>query len=184
MSGRVGRIPLAAGAICAWASCLCAAAAVVSVAPNGCSLRQKVHIAAPPREVYEALIHPAKWWNHKHTFSNDAANLTLDARAGGCFCEKLPGGGSVQHMVVVAVFPGKSLTLRGALGPFQSQGVDGALSWVLTPAGNETDLTVTYTLGGYLTLPGGFEQWARSADEMIASQVALLQKHIERSPGK
>jgi uncharacterized protein YndB with AHSA1/START domain len=182
--GSVGRAPLAAGALFASGFCISAAAAVVSVTPNGCTVRETVHIAAPPAQVYDALIQPAKWWSSEHTFSNDAANLTLDARAGGCFCEKLPNGGSVLHMLVVNVSPGRSLTLRGALGPFQSQGVEGALSWVLTPAGNQTDLTLTYNLGGYLTLPGGFEAWAKSADEMLGSQVALLQKYVESTAGK
>jgi uncharacterized protein YndB with AHSA1/START domain len=109
--------------------CLPAAAAVVSVAPNGCTVRQTVHLAASPQQVYDALIVPAKWWSPEHSFSRDSANFTLDARAGGCFCEKLPGGGSAEHMTVVFAAPGKALTLRGTLGPFQGQAVEGALSW-------------------------------------------------------
>jgi uncharacterized protein YndB with AHSA1/START domain len=162
----------------------CATGAVVAVAPDGCTVKETVHIAASSAQVYDALIRPAKWWSSEHTFSKDAANLTLDARAGGCFCEKLPNGGSVLHMTVVGVFPGKSLTMRGALGPFQSQGVDGALSWVLTPAGDRTDLTLTYDLGGHLTLPGGFDAWSKNADQMLASQVELLKKYVEGMKGK
>jgi hypothetical protein len=156
-----------------------ALAAVTAVTDNGCSVREAVHIAAAPGAVYAMLIQPAKWWNAEHTFSRDAANLTLDTRAGGCFCEKLPGGGSVSHLTVVMVSPGKALTLRGALGPFQGQGVDGALSWVLTPAGNQTDLVVTYNLGGYLIMPGGFPQWSKAIDAMLGEQVARLRQAVE-----
>jgi uncharacterized protein YndB with AHSA1/START domain len=143
-------------------------------------VRYTVHLAATPQKAYEAIIHPEKWWDSEHTFTNNSGNLSLDPRAGGCFCERGPDGVSIQHLVVVNTMPGKTLVLRGALGPFQGQGVDGALSWVLKPAGTETDLTVTYTLGGYLTLPGGFEAWAKAADGVIGSQVAHLQKFMSR----
>lgn len=156
-----------------------AGAAVESTTENGFSVKETVHLAAPASRVYAAIIQPAKWWNPEHTFSKSAANLTLDARAGGCFCEKSPDGGSYQHLVVVKVSPGKALTLRGALGPFQSQGVDAALSWVLTPAGDQTDLVLTYNMGGYLALPGGFDKWSKGADAMLAEQVARLQKFVE-----
>jgi uncharacterized protein YndB with AHSA1/START domain len=175
--GSVGRGPFAAGTLLACGCSFSAAAAVVTVAPDSCTIREKVHIAASPAQVYDALVHPAKWWSSEHTFSGDAANLTLETRAGGCFCEKLPNGGSVLHMTVVAVFPGKSLMMRGALGPFQSQAVEGALSWVLTAAGGETDLTLTYNLGGHLTLEGGFDVWAAQADAMLGAQVELLKKY-------
>jgi uncharacterized protein YndB with AHSA1/START domain len=172
---------LTAGMLLGVGLCLPVAAAVVSVAPNGCTVRQTAHLAASPQQVYDALIVPAKWWNPEHSFSRDSANFTLDARAGGCFCEKLPGGGSAEHMTVVFAAPGKALTLRGTLGPFQGQAVEGALSWVLTPAGTQTDLTLTYSLGGYLTLDGGFEKWAPLIDGVFASQMARLQKFVEGS---
>jgi uncharacterized protein YndB with AHSA1/START domain len=151
-------------------------AAVVSATATGFAVRETVHLAQPAASVYDLIIHPARWWGSEHTVSNSAANLTLDARAGGCFCETLPNGGSVQHLLVIMAAPGKGLTLRGALGPFQGQGVDGALTWTLTSVGEETDVTLTYVMGGYLTLPGGFEQWAKNADGMLAGQVESLSK--------
>jgi uncharacterized protein YndB with AHSA1/START domain len=155
---------------------------VTSAGAAGFAVREKVHIAAPPAGVYAALLTPAHWWNSEHTFSGDAANLSLDARAGGCFCEKLPHGGSVQHLTVVMVVPGKTLVLRGALGPFQQQGTDGALSITLAASGAGTDLTLNYVLGGYLTLPGGFEQMAKAADAMLSEQTARLQRFVEAGP--
>ena len=76
-------------------------AAVTDMASNGFTLVQSAEIAAPPDKIYAALIQPSRWWSSDHTFSGNAANLSLDARAGGCFCETLPGGGSVQHLAVV-----------------------------------------------------------------------------------
>ena len=160
-----------------------AAAEVVSAAANGCLIRQTLHLAASPQQVYEALIQPAKWWSSEHTFSGSATNLTLDARAGGCFCEKLPDGGSMQHLVVVLAAPGKTLVLRGAMGPFQGQGVAGALTLKMAaaPEGG-TDLTLTYALGGYLSLPGGFAEWSKRADAMFATQIASLQNFFAKMP--
>ena len=151
-------------------------AAVVSATPSGFAVRESVHLALTPDQAYELITHPARWWNSEHTFSHSAANLSLEAKAGGCFCEKLANGGSVQHLTVVMASPGKALTLRGALGPFQGQGVAGALSWTLTAVDGQTDVTLTYVLGGYLTLPGGFEQWAKNADGMLAGQIDGLSK--------
>jgi len=152
-------------------------AAVIDATANGFDIEQSVHIAAAPAKVYDALIHPALWWDPAHTFSGSAANLTLDPRAGGCFCEVLPHGGSVQHGEVVVVAPGETLRLRGPLGPFQGQGVDGALTFGLKPAGDGTDIRLSNSIGGYMR--GGFADWPARADAMLADQLARLKKFLE-----
>jgi hypothetical protein len=160
-----------------------ASATVVDVASGGLVVQVNAHVAAPTGKVYAALISPARWWSSDHTFSGDAHNLTLDARAGGCWCEKLSGGGSALHLTVVYVEPGKALRLRGALGPFQALGVEGAMSWVLKPAGVGTELSLTYTLGGYHK--DGFDQWSKGVDGVLTEQVARLQRLVETgSPDK
>ena len=150
---------------------------VSDVAPNGFTLTIDTHIAASPDKVYAALIEPARWWSSDHTFSGDAKNLHLEAKAGGCWCETLPHGGSVVHLMVVYVDPGKVLRLRGALGPFQGLGVTGALTWKLKPAADGTDVSVTYALGGYNK--DGFAQLSQAADGVLTAQVGLLKKLIE-----
>jgi uncharacterized protein YndB with AHSA1/START domain len=152
-------------------------AAVVDFTPTGFAIEVAIHIAAPPDKVYAALIRPALWWNSQHTFSQDAANLTLDARGGGCFCEKLPNGGSVQHAVVVDAEPGDTLRLRGPLGPFQGQGVDSAITFSLKPAAGGTDLALDNIVGGYMN--GGFADWPAKADGMLADQLARLKMFVE-----
>ncbi len=127
-----------------------AAAEVKSVAPNGFEVASVTTIAAPPERVYGALGEIGRWWSPAHTFSRDASNLSIELRAGGCFCERLKDGGSVQHMMVVYAAPGAGLRLRGALGPLQAEGVDGALSWALKPAGGGTVFTQSYVVGGYI----------------------------------
>lgn len=156
-------------------------AAVVDTAPNGFDIQQVVHIAAPPDAVYAALIVPGKWWNSEHTFSGSAANLRLEARGGGCFCESWPDG-SVQHATVVDAETGKILRLRGALGPFQGQGVASALTFSLKAAGDGTDLTLENSVGGYMK--GGFGKWPAAADGMLGEQLARLKKFIETGSPK
>lgn len=155
---------------------------MVDVSPNGFTVQVTTHISATPDKVYATLIRPARWWGADHTFSGSAANLTLDAKAGGCWCEKLPDGGSVMHLTVVYADPGKLLRLRGALGPFQGYAVDGAMTWSLKAGGNGTDLSLEYTLGGYSR--DSFDVLSKAVDGVLGEQVANLKRAIESgSPG-
>jgi uncharacterized protein YndB with AHSA1/START domain len=152
-------------------------ATVTDVATNGFTLKIEAHVAAAPDKVFAALIKPERWWASDHTFSGKAENLHLDAKVGGCWCETLPNGGSTMHMTVVFVSPGKTLRLRGPLGPFQGLGVDGALTFSLKPGGDGTDLTAVYALGGYNK--DGFEKLSQAADGVLTTQVERLKKSVE-----
>lgn len=156
-------------------------AAVVDNTQEGFTIEQTIHIAAPPEAVYAALIVPAKWWSSEHTFSGSAANLKLEARAGGCFCENWADG-SVLHATVVDAEPGKVLRLRGALGPFQGHGVDSALTFQLKAANGGTDITLNNSVGGYMK--GGYAKWPALADVMFADQMYRLKQFIETGSPK
>jgi uncharacterized protein YndB with AHSA1/START domain len=149
-----------------------AQAEIDDVSMTGFAVRQSVDIAASPDEVYRTLAAPSRWWSSDHTYSHDAANLSLDPRAGGCWCETLPGGGSVQHMVVVNAMPGKMLRLRGALGPLQALAVDGTMTFALHPTGKGTELTMSYAIGGYSK--AGFSDLAKAVDGVLADQMMRL----------
>jgi uncharacterized protein YndB with AHSA1/START domain len=154
-----------------------ARAEVVDVAQNGMEIKQVVHIAAPPEKVWAALIVPARWWSSDHSVSGDAANITIDPRVGGCWCEKLPNGGGVVHMEVTHIAPPKTLVFRGALGPFYNLAADGALSYTIAASGAETDLTLVFRAGGYVK--EGFQKWAQPVDDVFAQQMGNLKKHLE-----
>ncbi|HXC07782.1 MAG TPA: SRPBCC domain-containing protein [Steroidobacteraceae bacterium] len=154
-----------------------AAADVLNVAANGFEVRETTHTTAPPDQVYAALLLPARWWNSDHTFSRSAANLVLDARAGGCWCETLPNGGSVEHMRVVFVAPGKTLRLRGALGPLQGLAVDGAMTWSIQSVPGGTDVSLTYAVGGYVK--DGFDDLSKGVDHVLGEQLVRLKKLID-----
>jgi len=157
-----------------------AAAEVKAVAPQGFALASTVTIAAGPTAVYAALTQPGRWWNAAHTYSGDAANMSLELVPGGCFCEKIPkSGGQIEHMRLVYVQPGQLLRLRGALGPLQGEGADGALTWALTPAGTGTEISQTYVVGGYIR--SGTEKMAPLVDQVMSEQLARLKAYVERA---
>jgi hypothetical protein len=154
-----------------------AAAEVTAVDSEGFEVREQIHVSAAPAAVYAALITPARWWDSQHTYSGNAANLTLDAKAGGCWCERLADGGSVLHLIVGYAAPGKGLRLRGGLGPLQAMGIEGALSFSLKGGNDATDLTVTYAVGGYAK--EGFDNLSKAVDGVLGEQVARLHRLIE-----
>lgn len=154
-----------------------AAAEVVAVGTGGFALSETAHIAAPPDKVYAAIIAPSHWWSSQHSFSGSAANFTLDAKEGGCWCETLPNGGFVELLRVVNAAPGKMLRLRGALGPFQGMGVDGAMTYTLKGDDKATDLTVTYNLGGFSK--DGFDAFSKAGDGVLGEAVARLKSYVE-----
>lgn len=150
---------------------------VADSASNGFTVKIAVQIQAPPEAVYRRLIQVAGWWSPAHTFSQDAKNLSLDPKAGGCFCEVLPNGGSVRHMQVLMVAPDKSLVLSGALGPLQALAATGTMSIELAPASGETKLTATYAVNGYL--PAGMNTWAGPVDRVLGEQFSRLKNLVE-----
>ena len=154
-----------------------ARAEVVDAQPNGFEVRHQVAIAAPASAVWATLVQPSKWWASAHTWSGSAANLSLGAASGGCFCERLPNGGSVLHMTTVFAAPGQKLVLSGALGPLQTSGATGALAFVLAERDGQTMVTVTYDVGGYFK--GGLDKIAAPVDGVLGQQVAGLKAAVE-----
>lgn len=128
-----------------------AAAEVVESSSGGFATRDSAVVAADRQTVWDALIHPEDWWSH--TWSADSANLRLDPRAGGCFCETLPdtegwGEGSVEHMRVITVMPGSTLRMSGSLGPLQAEGLVGTLTVTLEDVEQGTRINWEYVTGG------------------------------------
>ncbi len=116
--------------------------------PGGFTTSNTVEVAAPPARVWAALLEPGRWWNGQHSWSGSAANLSLEPRAGGCFCERLADGGSAMHGQVSMAQPNRMLRLNAWLGPLMATGVTGAMTWSLEPAGAGSRVTLTYAVGG------------------------------------
>lgn len=127
--------------------------------------------ARAPEDVYRLLVKPERWWDGAHTYSGAASNLRMDARAGGCFCEK-KGRGSIEHGRVIYADPGKLLRLDAALGPLQDMAVTGILTFKLEPDGGGTRITMTYRVAGALTIKGS--QLAPAIDKVMTGQLNRL----------
>ncbi|MBX3561315.1 MAG: SRPBCC family protein [Sphingomonas sp.] len=158
-----------------------AAGEVKSVSAAGFEVENRVTVPAPPAEAYAALARIGQWWPSDHSWSGAAANMTLDPRAGGCFCEALPGsGGSVEHGRVVFAQPGQMLRLNAALGPLQGEAVTGTLTFAFAPAeGGGTEIVMNYLVGGLIRGPGP-EGFAPIVDRVTALQLDGLRAHLTR----
>jgi hypothetical protein len=152
-----------------------ARAEVTDKSAAGFEVTEKASIAAPPAKVWDTIMHPARWWNPKHTWSGDAKNLAFDPS--GCFCETLKRG-AVRHMTIAYADGSSQLRLFGALGPLQFTGATGHLVFMLKPAAGGTDVVMTYDVGGYAK--GGLaETLAAPVDVVLGEQLARLKKSAE-----
>ena len=170
-----------AGAALAWVGLVLlaipAGADVIDRSAGGFTLKTTVQITGTPERVYRALVDVGSWWGKEHTDTGDSRNLTIAPQPGGCFCERLPNGGGVEHGRVTYVAPGALLRLNASLGPLQELGAAGSLTWQIAVSGSGSTVTMTYAVGGYV--PGGFDALAPIVDRVLAEQVSFLKAHVE-----
>ncbi|HPS51863.1 MAG TPA: hypothetical protein PK892_14255 [Bacteroidales bacterium] len=135
-------------------------------------------VGMTPDSLYEVITRDVgRWWSNDHTWSGNASNLSIEAVAGGCFCEKLSGEGMVKHMEVVwAERPGM-LRMTGGLGPLQAMAVVGTMSIELLPCEAVTRIKITYTAGGYYK--GGLQKIGLLVDKVMAQQADRLKAFAE-----
>ncbi|HEY6221818.1 MAG TPA: SRPBCC family protein [Candidatus Eisenbacteria bacterium] len=151
---------------------------VVDVGQNGFTIRQSVVVASPPERAYAAVLENlGKWWDADHTWSHDSANLSIEARAGGCWCERLPGGGAVRHMTLVFFSPGKLLRFEGGLGPLQAMGIAGVMTWTFHPQEKGASVELRYVVGGYN--PAGFKDLAPVVDAVLRGQLERYRQFVD-----
>jgi len=129
----------------------------------------------PELAVLSALARPSAWWSDAHTYSGSAANLRMDLRPGGCWCEDLPGGG-VKHAEAVLVWPERNMVRFDApFGPLQSLGADAVLTvtWAPAPEGQGRLLKWTFVVVG----PGA-GALADPVEGVMAEQFGRLAEHL------
>ncbi|NWK96852.1 ATPase [Sphingobium lactosutens] len=168
----------------AWAGAAMAApahCAVTGTSEQGFAIESSVEIAASGDAVYALLAEPGRWWSDAHSYSGDSANMTIDARAGGCFCETIPSKagvpGAIEHGRVIYAVPGRQLRLSAALGPLQAEGATGALDFTIAPSGKGVKVVMTYVVGGYLR--AGPAALAPMVDQVLGEQLAGLKRAAE-----
>lgn len=168
----------------ALASLMAASAApaeVVSASSNGFEVRQTVSLVVKPEVAFAAFSNVSGWWDAEHTYSGDSSNLSLDLRAGGCFCERFPeGGGGVEHMRVVYVEPGKRVVLTGALGPLLYEATTGVMDVQVKSTAAGSQLTLNYRAAGFAN--GGADKLAPLVDGVLAGQMKRLRAFATARP--
>ena len=147
-------------------------AGVRTASAHGFEIEHNASLPIPAGALYRLLATPSRWWSSEHTYSGDAANLSLQATPGGCWCEKLPKGGGIEHMRVAYVDPEKSLVLTGSLGPLLTLATSGVLQMTITATTTGSDLTLNYRVAGFYN--GGAEKLAPIVDQVLGQQVARL----------
>ena len=154
-------------------------AEITDSSANGFTVRGSLNVKAAPADVYSKFMHNVgDWWNPDHTFSHNPHNLSIEEKAGGCFCEKMPDGGGVRHLEIVNFSPGKQVVLTGALGPLQSIAATGSMTVRFAPADGGTKLEVLYTVTGYL--PAGMNTWAGPVEGVLKEQFERLKNYVEQ----
>ena len=122
-------------------------AKVVITNDNNFIIEHEVVVPINAQASYRLLGKPSQWWNSEHTWSGDARNMSMQLKAGGCFCEKW-NDNSVMHAQVIAAQPGKLLQLQGALGPLQNMAVTAVLSFSLKQEQSGTRVQLRYRVRG------------------------------------
>ena len=166
-----------------FAGCGVASADVLETTANSFVVETSVLVPASPDATYTSFTRSiGSWWDSAHTWSGDAQNLVLEPKAGTCYCEQLPNGGSVEHGRVIFAQPGKLLRLDASLGPFQDMAVKGVLTFRFKGDGDKTRVTVNYRVAGTFTM--ATPALASGADGMLAGQMQRFQAFTEGKPKK
>ena len=158
-----------------------AAAEVVSASSNGLEVRETVNLVVPPAAAFDAFRNIGAWWDPEHTYSGDSGNLSLALVPGGCFCERLPKGGGVEHMRVTYIEPGKHVVLTGALGPLLYEAVTGVMDVQVKTIAGGAQLTLDYKAAGFAT--GGADKLAPVVDSVLAGQMKRYRAYATSRPG-
>ena len=161
--------------LAAAAIALPSSAATSGVSPAGYLVTHRVELAAAPAEAWAALGDIGKWWNGDHTYSGNPANLAMELRAGGCFCERWGDGNSIEHARVIYAARDKALRLEGGLGPLQDMAVSGIMNFTLAVVEGKTVLTFTYRVRG---AEANLDKTAAIVDKVLGEQVARYAEYL------
>lgn len=150
-------------------------AEVKVVSAHGFTIENQIKADASVDKVWQALTQNVdSWWPKDHSWWN--GRFSIDATAGGCFCEILDDK-SAEHMRIVFVDPEKTLRMVGGLGPLQGMGLYGAMDFKLstTEQGGST-VSIHYSVHGMSE--NGFEQLATIVDQVQAIQLGGLKEYL------
>jgi hypothetical protein len=159
-----------------------AQAEVKDATPSGFTLENSQVVPVDADTAWRALVNDVgQWWPKDHTWWGNAADLSIDATAGGCFCER-HGAQQALHMTVTFVDPGKTLRMTGGLGPLQGMGLHGALEFRFAQVEGGTKITLWYRAGGYT--PDDLSKFVAVVDQVQGQQLSGLAEYVRRRSAK
>jgi uncharacterized protein YndB with AHSA1/START domain len=155
-----------------------APAAVLDSSAAGFTVENSIVVPVDARAAWRGLVdHVDRWWPKDHSWFGADGKFTIDARAGGCFCERA-GARQALHMTVSHVDPRQLLRMVGGLGPLQGMGLHGALEFTLAPAEGGTRVTMRYVAGGYSA--SDLAKLAPVVDRVQATQLGGLEAFLKK----
>lgn len=143
--------PLLAAATLAFAVLAAPAAAqVIERSPDHFVLRYEIDLESPPEDMWASLEDIGQWWDGAHTYSGDAANMSLSLEPGGCFCERLADGTLFEHGRVREADRETGVLLDAPLGPLKDKATMArwSIGWTGAPGGGGWRLVITYVVRG------------------------------------
>jgi len=155
-------------------------AEVVDSGEHGFTVRHSITTEKEAFVVYRTMTsHIDQWWSGDHSWSGDAANFYMKVERGGCFCEKLPNGGRVEHLRLIYFSPGEELRFDGALGPLQTMAAQGRMIWKIEAVENGNKVTFIYRVFGHPE--GGLAGIAPAVDGVVGEQLTRLGERLSRN---
>jgi len=154
-------------------------AEIVESGEHGFTVSHSIATGAEPFVAYRTMTsHIDQWWSADHSWSGDAGKLYMNVEQGGCFCERLPEGGRVEHLRIIYFAPGKELRFDGALGPLQTMAVQGRMIWKIEATETGSKVNFTYHVFGHPA--GGLAGIAPAVDAVIGEQLDRLGERLNR----
>jgi CBS domain-containing protein len=150
-----------------------ASAEVVTRDPDGFTLKFSTDLQASQADLNGAVRDLPKWWDPAHTYTGDAASLSMALEPGGCWCEALADGTRFEHGRVVSIAPDR-IVLRAPLGPLHAMATGAALTFSVERDGAGTRLVMDYVVEG-----PGVGAMADPVDGVMDGAFSRLVHHIE-----
>ena len=157
-----------------------ASAEVVNASANGFEISHTVNLVVKPETAFAAFGNVAAWWNAEHSYSGSTRNMTLALSPGGCFCERFPAGGGIEHMRVTYVDPNKRVVLTGSLGPLLYEATSGVMDVQVKPRAGGSQLVLNYRAAGFFK--GGAAATAPIVDKVLGEQLKRYRIFVTAQP--
>ena len=154
-----------------------ASAVIVDQQDDYFAIQFESTFAMSVKDLNAHIFQIGEWWDPAHTYTGDSNNLYIDLEK-ECFCERLPGGGYVNHLSLVYYQPGVLLRFVGGLGPLQSIPVNGVMEFRFKRLDDkQTQLNVSYLVSGNSP---GLKDWAGPVHWVIQQQLNRLASQVEK----